>query len=126
MPFGAEVGDDGSVEFRLWAPAAKDVLLQLHRNGHVQQMSPQADGEGWYSLHTDQAQRGDLSSYLITDEQVVPDPASRFQPQGVHGPSQVVDPTIAEWRDTIRSEEHTSELQSRGHLVCRLLLEKKK
>lgn len=101
MPFGAEVGDDGSVEFRLWAPAAKDVLLQLHRNGHVQQMSPQADGEGWYSLHTDQAQRGDLYSYLINDEQVVPDPASRFQPQGVHGPSQVVDPTIAEWRDTI-------------------------
>ena len=70
MPFGAEVGDDGSVEFRLWAPAAKDVLLQLHRNGHVQQMSPQADGEGWYSLHTDQAQRGDLYSYLINDEQV--------------------------------------------------------
>src|SRR5690625_4577269 len=101
MPFGAEVGDDGSVEFRLWAPAAKDVLLQLHRNGHVQQMSPQADGEGWYSLHTDQAQRGDLYSYLINDEQVVPDPASRFQPQGVHGPSQVVAPTRAECRDTI-------------------------
>src|SRR5690625_6375750 len=30
------------------------------------------------------------------------------------------------WRDAARSEEHTSELQSRGHLVCRLLLEKKK
>src|SRR5690625_6038205 len=29
-------------------------------------------------------------------------------------------------RDSVRSEEHTSELQSRGHLVCRLLLEKKK
>src|SRR5439155_3796361 len=30
------------------------------------------------------------------------------------------------WRHKVRSEEHTSELQSRGHLVCRLLLEKKK
>src|SRR5439155_5915202 len=30
------------------------------------------------------------------------------------------------WREDLRSEEHTSELQSRGHLVCRLLLEKKK
>src|SRR5690625_5499617 len=30
------------------------------------------------------------------------------------------------WRNSARSEEHTSELQSRGHLVCRLLLEKKK
>src|SRR5437660_3766679 len=33
---------------------------------------------------------------------------------------------LPRWRDTARSEEHTSELQSRGHLVCRLLLEKKK
>src|SRR3989454_4572165 len=46
-----------------------------------------------------------------------PDPASRFQPDGPHGPSEVVDP---------RSEEHTSELQSPCNLVCRLLLEKKK
>src|SRR5262245_63760396 len=33
---------------------------------------------------------------------------------------------FADWRRTVRSEEHTSELQSLRHLVCRLLLEKKK
>lgn len=101
MPFGAEVGDDGTVEFRLWAPAAKNVQLQLRRNGHVQHLTPLANADGWYSLHTDQAQPGDLYSYLINNEHTVPDPASRFQPQGVHGPSQVIDPTMAEWRDNI-------------------------
>src|SRR5439155_4144751 len=40
---------------------------------------------------------------------------------GVH--HEIVDMSDAEW--DLRSEEHTSELQSRGHLVCRLLLEKK-
>ena len=85
MPFGAEVGDDGAVEFRLWAPAASNVQLQLHRNGHIQHLSPLAAAEGWYSLHTDQAQPGDLYSYLINNQQTIPDPASRFQPQGVHG-----------------------------------------
>src|SRR5437870_8073672 len=44
--------------------------------------------------------------------------------------SKVITPSLSAWRPywtpTLRSEEHTSELQSRGHLVCRLLLEKKK
>src|SRR5690625_3593976 len=40
--------------------------------------------------------------------------------------SMIVRPLGFEYRSQIRSEEHTSELQSRGHLVCRLLLEKKK
>src|SRR5690625_6195771 len=43
-----------------------------------------------------------------------------------HVQNRVVWPTWAEWVEEARSEEHTSELQSRGHLVCRLLLEKKK
>src|SRR5690625_7991866 len=64
-------------------------------------MSPQADADSWYSWPTDEARRRDLYTDLIHDVQVPPAPASRFQPQGVHGPSQVVDPTIAEWRDTI-------------------------
>src|SRR5690625_3047759 len=44
----------------------------------------------------------------------------------VFGVNEKVSPEWAAWTNGVRSEEHTSELQSRGHLVCRLLLEKKK
>src|SRR5256884_6829574 len=46
--------------------------------------------------------------------------------QQLEGTNQVVDRIVAQERAEVRSEEHTSELQSRLHLVCRLLLEKKK
>src|SRR2546422_2097329 len=52
------------------------------------------------------------------------DPRETQLPQSVHRGAQLADPAVNE--DQIRSEEHTSELQSRLHLVCRLLLEKKK
>src|SRR5207253_6591628 len=51
-----------------------------------------------------------------------------FVSEGAPAPAMPEDlPDVAEWSEAERrSEEHTSELQSRGHLVCRLLLEKKK
>src|SRR5690625_6802979 len=44
-----------------------------------------------------------------------------FDGEGLHGPARIIEAPIR----FLRSEEHTSELQSRGHLVCRLLLEKR-
>ncbi|MDQ2075306.1 malto-oligosyltrehalose synthase [Marinimicrobium sp. ABcell2] len=100
MPFGSEVKADGTTEFRLWAPDAKSVELCLNTNGLERCLPTESDQYGWRSLVTDQASAGDLYCYLINGEQRVPDPASRFQPQGVHGPSQIVDPTQADWRDS--------------------------
>jgi maltooligosyltrehalose trehalohydrolase len=42
---------------------------------------------------------GDLYAYVLDGEGPFPDPASRFQPQGVHGPSAIVDPRSFEWSD---------------------------
>src|SRR5207253_10312092 len=53
-------------------------------------------------------------------------PAQLEQTGDATKPLDLTKPAIAETATTVRSEEHTSELQSRGHLVCRLLLEKKK
>src|SRR5205809_4074025 len=44
----------------------------------------------------------------------------------LHAPADKVKNLLGEFKEILRSEEHTSELQSRLHLVCRLLLEKKK
>jgi maltooligosyltrehalose trehalohydrolase len=98
MPFGAECRDDGSVRFRLWAPKARSVeLLLCDPESHRLSLSRQS--EGWFELVTDQAKAGSLYQYQISGQLKVPDPASRFQPSDVHGPSEVVDPAAFEWED---------------------------
>ncbi len=96
MPFGATVLDDGSVQFRLWAPAARGVDLVLESDGS---QLPMAERGGWFELTTREAGAGSLYRYLIDGRHAVPDPASRFNPLDVHGPSQVVDPRDFDWRD---------------------------
>jgi maltooligosyltrehalose trehalohydrolase len=97
MPFGAELTDDGRVRFRLWAPGAKQVDVTLIEGERTLPMTPL--GKGWYELVTDQAQAGSLYRYRINGERPVPDPASRRNPQDVHGPSEVLDPTDFDWTD---------------------------
>ncbi len=53
----------------------------------------------WHTLQTDAARAGSLYRFVLSDGMAIPDPASRFQPQDVHGPSEVIDPTAYEWRD---------------------------
>lgn len=99
MPFGATVLADKSVCFRLWAPGAKQVTLCLE-GGEPETLLPmQKEQDGWFALTTDRAKPGSLYRYQIDDGLRVPDPASRFQPQDVHGPSQVIDPLAWHWQD---------------------------
>jgi maltooligosyltrehalose trehalohydrolase len=93
MPFGAEALAGGGVRFRLWAPGAKNVDLSL---GHrIVPMESQSDG--WYEHLEPQAGPGTRYRYRIDGELMVPDPASRFQPEDVDGPSEVVDPQAYKW-----------------------------
>jgi len=98
MPFGAEVLD-GAVSFRLWAPAAERVDLCLQGEGEETFLPLEPQPDGWFCLETDRAQPGVLYQYRINGERRVSDPVSRFQPQGVHGPSQVIDPHSWDWQD---------------------------
>ena len=104
MPFGAEYRPDGSVRFRLWAPAAHQVAVCLDQDGKskllpLQRCDQDSRDQGWFELVTDAAKPGSLYRYQIDHGQQVPDPASRFQPRDVHGPSAVVDPGAFEWQD---------------------------
>ncbi|KLK91788.1 1,4-alpha-glucan branching protein [Microvirga vignae] len=94
MPFGAEVTTDG-VRFALWAPTAGEVKLVL--DGTDQAMEIHEDG--WHRLVSSNAQAGSRYGYRIDGNFLVPDPASRFQPDDVHGLSLVVDPRSYEWSD---------------------------
>ena len=95
MLFGASPLIKG-VRFRLWAPKQERVSLELH-DKHFP-MIPST--EGWHELVIEQAQVGDHYRYVLADGTMVPDPASRFQPHDVHGPSEVINPYAYQWRDT--------------------------
>ncbi len=96
MPFGAECRDDGTVRFRLWAPQASSVAVWLDRSQRELPMS-RLD-QGWFELVTE-APPGAGYKFKIDDRLLVPDPASRFQPFGVHSASEIVDPLSFEWAD---------------------------
>jgi malto-oligosyltrehalose trehalohydrolase len=97
MRFGAQVEGDGRTRFRLWAPSARGVALWLEEPGRPVPMA--RDAEGWATLETPDAPPGTRYRFLVDDGLRVPDPASRFQPEDVHGPSEVIDPGAYEWSD---------------------------
>jgi malto-oligosyltrehalose trehalohydrolase len=98
MDFGAQIGPDGSVRFRLWAPAADVVQVQLDGAEHPLPMARQNDG--WHELITHRASAGSRYLFSLPDGTLVPDPASRFQPDDVHGPSEVINPASYRWQDS--------------------------
>jgi len=98
MPFGAEVLADGSVRFRLWAPSANSVDLCLEDGARGSYPLLPLDN-GWFERISREARAGSLYRFQINHKTEVPDPASRFQPEDVHGPSAVIDPSAFSWKD---------------------------
>src|SRR5205085_3959340 len=96
MPFGAAVLAEGGVRFRLWAPAARGVELIIASRARRMQSQP----GGWHEVVDRDAAPGTLYQYRIDGRQLVPDPASSFQPQDVDGPSEVIAPAQYQWKDT--------------------------
>jgi maltooligosyltrehalose trehalohydrolase len=95
MPFGAALRADGSTRFRLWAPSAKQVELLLDGRALPLAIGP----NGWCETVVEQVIAGTRYAYRIDGGLVVPDPASRSNPDDVHGASAVVDPLAFVWPD---------------------------
>jgi malto-oligosyltrehalose trehalohydrolase len=98
MPFGAEPLAGKRCRFRLWAPSAHEVTLVLAAPERVASMTRLGDG-WWERIET--APAGTRYRYRINGALEVADPASRFNPADVHGPSEVVDPAAFEWDDGV-------------------------
>jgi maltooligosyltrehalose trehalohydrolase len=95
MPLGTRLQGNG-VRFRLWAPSASAVEL-LVEGRSAQPMLALSDG--WFELTDQEARPGSRYRFRVDGRLSVPDPASRHQPEDVHGPSEVVDPQAFEWTD---------------------------
>ena len=99
MPFGAGMVEPERTRFRLWAPAAREVALVLAQDGRNGRLAMQDAGDGWWEIVAP-ASASARYRYLVDGNREVPDPASRFNPEDVHGPSEVVDPEAFHWEDS--------------------------
>ena len=95
-PIGAELADQGA-HFRVWAPKRRSVEVVLDCGAAT---TLDSEPDGYFSGLHPGASDGARYRYRLDRGDAFPDPASRFQPEGPHGPSQVVDPTRFRWTDS--------------------------
>jgi maltooligosyltrehalose trehalohydrolase len=97
LPIGAEPQSGGGVHFRVWAPRCSEVAVEIEG---LEPAALQSEPDGYFSLWSVPARAGMRYRFrLDRGEAALPDPASRFQPEGPHGPSEIVDPGAFAWTD---------------------------
>jgi maltooligosyltrehalose trehalohydrolase len=96
LDLGAHVTYQG-VRFKVWAPKASTVLLRVA--GEADDIPMHSETEGYFTVFFVNGKAGDRYRYILDGNRVRPDPVSRYQPEGVHGPSEVIDPKQFKWED---------------------------
>src|SRR5215217_3516643 len=101
-PIGAELINDHQTHFRVWAPKARvvDVVLESGANSKQTFHSLAPESAGYFSGTADAAVGSRYWFRINEEESFYPDPASRFQPEGPHGPSCIVNPAQFQWSDS--------------------------
>ncbi|MFT5701241.1 MAG: maltooligosyltrehalose trehalohydrolase [Desulforhopalus sp.] len=127
--FGTQHLRDGRTLFRLWAPSAAKVDLFVETTGLTRKITMQGDKDGWFcgTLKVS-AQSPCLYWFQIDDDLTVPDPASRYQPSDVHGPSLLAPSSVKKktaenwrgrpWSETIIYELHVGTFTPQGTLAA--------
>ena len=104
LPVGAELTGSTGVHFRVWAPRARLAEVVLAQDGFAVALAPEP--EGYHAGVVETATTGTQYHFRLDGGQLLPDPASRFQPEGPHGPSRVIDPATFPWTDDAWSGVH--------------------
>jgi len=97
LELGASVSVEG-VRFRVWAPTVASISL-VGVADESKEIPMDSEGNGYFTAFSGGARPRTKYFYLLNGKQVRPDPASRFQPEGMDGPSEVVDPDEFKWKD---------------------------
>lgn len=95
---GATPIGDGRVQFRVWAPHADNVEISIEAGG-FDPVRMNRDAIGYHTAVLEGIGANAKYRYILDGGESRPDPVSRFQPDGVHGPSQVIDPQSFAWND---------------------------
>src|SRR4051812_20408861 len=102
LPVGAEPMPDGGVSFRVWAPKHRGVEVVIEAGpGAPGAVALAIEDDGYFAGIAPDAAAGTRYRFRLggPEGHLVPDPASRYQPEGPHGPSEVVDPSAFPWTD---------------------------
>ncbi|MEM6450680.1 MAG: malto-oligosyltrehalose trehalohydrolase [Cyanobacteria bacterium P01_D01_bin.105] len=106
-PSLSEESEDRGCEFTVWAPLATEVSVEIvGNNGEVsERLAMRKNERGYWCAIAPNADAGTRYRYRVQDTPdsepgAWPDPASRYQPLGVHGPSEVIDHSVFEWTDS--------------------------
>lgn len=99
LPVGAEYLHGVGTHFRVWAPAAQEVQLILEGPGTPCALPLQSEAGDYFCGLAAEARPGTRYRFRLDDGEPWPDPASRWQPEGPHGASEVVDPWAFAWTD---------------------------
>ncbi|HXN84864.1 MAG TPA: alpha-amylase family glycosyl hydrolase, partial [Candidatus Binataceae bacterium] len=97
LEFGARPNSSGAVQFRVWSPLAKELAVKITSPREL--IRPMDCSEGVFSTIVEGIGSGADYLYIIDNKKERPDPVSRYQAGGVHGPSRIVDPDAFKWSD---------------------------
>ncbi|MFW6110546.1 MAG: malto-oligosyltrehalose trehalohydrolase [Thermoproteota archaeon] len=98
MKVGVDYLGDERCKFVVWAPPLKDLKVKTI-SPSKREISMEKDEWGYWAVTTDGISPDTLYFYELEEDKIRPDPASHFQPRGVHGPSQVVNHDAFRWSD---------------------------
>ena len=102
LQFGASVRGDDKVEFRVWAPNLTNLAVRLlgdNLGGPTRNIPMTRSRNSEFVAIVPQVSEGADYFYVLEGERERPDPVSRWQPRGVHGPSRIVNPASFRWTD---------------------------
>jgi len=99
LPQGALRQPDESVVWRVWAPLSRTVSLVAFPGDVRRETAMDPEGDGYFTCRHSKVAEGLRYTLKLVDGRQYPDPASRWQPDGVHGPSAVFSPAYCRWSD---------------------------
>jgi len=97
LEFGARPIPSGGVQFRVWSPMTKTMSVRIKTPREI--LVPMDSSDGIFTAVVKEIGPGADYMYVIEGKKERPDPVSRFQPNGVHGLSRVIDPDAFKWSD---------------------------
>lgn len=99
IEIGARMIGSDKASFKVWAPYAPKLSVKIFSRKTTQSITLKKERNGYFSGSAENVRNGDRYYYKFGDGRELPDPVSRFQPEGVHGPSQIIDPLTFLWDD---------------------------
>jgi maltooligosyltrehalose trehalohydrolase len=96
---GALLQADGSMLFRVWAPRCESLRIATWPAGRRVEHTMRPEADGYFSHRLTRADEGLRYAYVLPNRLERPDPASRWQPEGVHRPSATFVPDAMDWSD---------------------------